>query len=826
MDDRHDETAGSEPSSLTPRQTSFTVIGRTSADLNKVRQRRSLPHSDYQPTGIYVTKGEHLELSYYQDTAVKIWAVFGVPELNTPVLKPLAFGYNSFDVPESGLLSFICGEAGHSVTVIIKGAYSGVPAFWLKETTNAMWQNMMVQYNNAPVVMLTSERAIIVVRYESARDHITDPEKLMTYYDELVRSQDDISGVLGEGETEWAIDPNKHLYVEADSLYMFATKGHMGFTGATALSYLLSGNPAQGWGPWHESGHQRQLSPMNWEDMTEVTVNIYSLATQERMEGRASRLDVEYPAIKEYLNSPHREFSRLPNHFQRVAMLWQLHLTFRNGFYPQLHQRYRLMQNPPQRSEDVRQRFIVETSLLTGRDLSTFFDRWGIYPTPETLRQISDLLPLEKNIWETDATTSFPIFLPVLTYFPELAHIRADLQADFRQTTRFSINEKWYGRYRYNVTRNGWVMSTLNHASAVNCRVSFDGDRCYVDTPIQIMPGERWAVNVVANVTSIEYEAASTQSYPLLLASIKNLFTDERYAVLKPGLTQVALDTYFSEANSVQPDNIHFRLLHRAQRLFLQNMIGSVQISANTISVLFSKPEFMNYNYALWGISYIYATLDQGSPSQSQLIENTWIRQASVDPDERYSITVSMNHSNTPYVLYSGTLAQTRIALTIRVLFTDYTMTQLTPLADQETVTALYATVNGNPVISIKNRADYRSYLNIAQHMLLQRTITKVVRTASSLSVHFTGEAYKQFNFKMYVNNAYVSEITQGEAYYSSVSNGVWTTSGKHDSDDNCQVTCDYKGATYVLYESNAADRRTETRAQDPYVTHCDPRDL
>ncbi|WP_217997910.1 M60 family metallopeptidase, partial [Pseudomonas syringae group genomosp. 3] len=207
MDDRHDETAGSEPSSLTPRQTSFTVIGRTSADLNKVRQRRSLPHSDYQPTGIYVTKGEHLELSYYQDTAVKIWAVFGVPELNTPVLKPLAFGYNSFDVPESGLLNFICQDAGHSVTVIIKGAYSGVPAFWLKETTNAMWQNMMVQYNNAPVVMLTSERAIIVVRYESARGHITDPEKLMTYYDELVRSQDDISGVLGEGETEWAIDP-------------------------------------------------------------------------------------------------------------------------------------------------------------------------------------------------------------------------------------------------------------------------------------------------------------------------------------------------------------------------------------------------------------------------------------------------------------------------------------------------------------------------------------------------------------------------------------------------------------------------------------------
>lgn len=826
MDDRHDETAGSEPSSLTPRQTSFTVTGRTSAYLNKVRQMRPRAHSDYQPTSIYATKGERLELSHYDESAGKISAVIGVPELNKPIVIDLSFGFNAIDVPESGLLSFIYQTPGKSVLISIKGSYSHVPAFTLKETTNAMWQTMMAQYNNAPVVMLTSERAIIVVRYESARLYITDPEKLMAYYDDVVRTQDLVSGVVEYGENEWSIDPNKHFYVEADTGYMFAVDGHMGYKGATALRHLLSGDTADGWGPWHESGHQRQINPMTWAGMTEVTVNIYSLATQERMEGRASRLDSQYPSIKQYLNSSHRVFSTLPSLFQKVAMFWQLHLTFGPTFYAQLHQRYRLMQNPPQQSGDIIQRFIVETSLLSGRDLSTFFDRWGIYPTPETLRQISDLLPLENNIWETDATTTFPIRLPVMMYFPELAHILADLQADFRQTTRFSINEKWYGRYRYNVTRNGWVMSTLNHASAVNCRVSFDGDRCYVDTPIQIMPGERWAVNVVANVTSIEYEAASTQSYPLLLASIKNLFTDERYAVLKPGLTQVALDTYFSEANSAQPDNIHFRLLHRAQRLFLQNMIGSVQISANTISVLFSKPEFMNYNYALWGISYIYATLDQGSPSQSQLIENTWIRQASVDPDERYSITVSMNHSNTPYVLYSGTLAQARIALTIRALFTDYTMTQLTPLADQETVTALYATVNGNPVISIKNRADYRSYLNIAQHMLLQRTITKVVRTASSLSVHFTGEAYKQFNFKMYVNNAYVSEITQGEAYYSSVSNGVWTTSGKHDSDDNCQVTCDYKGATYVLYESNAADRRTETRAQDSYVTHCDPRDL
>ncbi len=34
-----------------------------------------------------------------------------------------------------------------------------------------------------------------------------------------------------------------------------------------------------GWGPWHEAGHQRQQT-WKWSGLTEVTVNIYSMAVQ------------------------------------------------------------------------------------------------------------------------------------------------------------------------------------------------------------------------------------------------------------------------------------------------------------------------------------------------------------------------------------------------------------------------------------------------------------------------------------------------------------------------------------------------------------------
>ncbi|NAT39738.1 peptidase M60-like domain protein, partial [Pseudomonas syringae pv. actinidifoliorum] len=159
MDDRHDESADSLPASLTPKQTSFNVIGRTSAALSQVRQRRSLAHSDYQPTSIYVTKGQRLELAHYDESAGKISAVIGVPELNTPIVIDLKFGFNAIDIPQSGLLSFIYQTPGKSVLISIKGSYSYVPLFRLYETDPNTWRTRMDSLPNAPVVVFTSERA-------------------------------------------------------------------------------------------------------------------------------------------------------------------------------------------------------------------------------------------------------------------------------------------------------------------------------------------------------------------------------------------------------------------------------------------------------------------------------------------------------------------------------------------------------------------------------------------------------------------------------------------------------------------------------------------
>ncbi|WP_131817641.1 M60 family metallopeptidase [Photorhabdus australis] len=387
---------------MTENRKEIILHGNGSANEYKKIQRRSLAHSELQPTGFYVISGQEIIINVEGETHGSVNAVIGVPELNKPEKYLLTEGLNKFISKNEGLLSFTNNNSNGYVKIIVQSELQKVPSFKLNETNNTDWENMMELYSDAPVVQLSSERAIIVVRYNSAKKYLTDPNGLMKYYDDFIRFQDSISGILEDGKADYRVDPNKLLYVEADRLYMFATNGHMGFNGNAALQRLLTTN--NGWGIWHESGHQRQQSPYTWSGgtgMTEVTVNLYSAAVQEGFYGRASFMDKYYPKIKEYLVAEEKNFDAQDINI-KLGMLWQLRLTFGNGFYPQLHQVYRLMDSLPVSNDEKKQQFIISSSQLANINLADFFDKWGITPDDKTLEILKKLPPLEKNIWEND----------------------------------------------------------------------------------------------------------------------------------------------------------------------------------------------------------------------------------------------------------------------------------------------------------------------------------------------------------------------------------------------------------------------------------------
>lgn len=172
--------------------------------------------------------------------------------------------------------------------------------------------------------------------------------------------------------------------------FMYASGNHIGI-GYDSVAPLMNGKPVDeatptqsennlfGWGIAHEIGHV-----MDTFGKAEVTNNIYSLISQT-YDGKTNIL----PSRLELNNVYQKAFDKVsvggegvPNDvFVQLCMYWQLHLAYDNGteplkFYNELNKIYRT--DATVKSFSGMDKFAVGASKVAGKDLSTFFSRWGI----------------------------------------------------------------------------------------------------------------------------------------------------------------------------------------------------------------------------------------------------------------------------------------------------------------------------------------------------------------------------------------------------------------------------------------------------------------
>ncbi|GAB7532672.1 M60 family metallopeptidase [Pseudomonas sp. 3A(2025)] len=750
-----------------------------------------------------------------------LYAVIGVPELDTPTSFALALGQNIVTAPHAGLLSFINRSPSGHIDMVVDPVNARVPTFELGLNDNADWARQMAEHSSAPVVLLMSTRALVVVRYRSADLYLRDPEALMQNFELFIAAQDDISGIGDERLEDCRIDPSQLLYLEADRGFMFAAQGYMGFTGSGALSTLLSADRNTGWGPWHESGHQRQLDPFTWSQgsgMTEVTVNLYSMAAQEMFDGRAGRLDEVYPATRAYLQNPHRNYHTLANVFHKLAMLWQLRLTFGKSFYPQAHQLYRLMPDQPQNDDDKVQRFIVETSLLTGLDLTPFFDRWGLYATPRTLIGLGHLPVLSEPLWETDATHSFPLPLPRPDYIPLLAYLTANTRmvAFSANAFQLSIASEWLTPYRFEISVNEQTVAAVDDGVGENCTVFAD----YIEVPVTLTGQDKIDIFVVLGSHRHALLTSSRFHY-LFNIQLASLFTDRARTQLDPDITQADLDLLFAELQQWIVDPALFDLFHRAQGLLLVTTFRTVSITENSVTVTLAGEAYKNHDYQIGTRTRGFAELIKGVPLFSSLIAGVWRWIGVYDTTSEVMVRVIMNAGH-EYILFSGTVAQDLIARPIAALFTDDSMTALLPHVVQATLDPLWITVRGNFSLAPRNRARLLEKLGMAQCLLLLPTIERVEEASNGLSVYFSNDDFKNFIYFLRMNGAYVSEVNKGQNYYSSLNDRHWRTTVNIGSEDRCRIDVMFEGERYPLYQSPETTRVAESAEDtDKAMTLC-----
>ena len=144
-------------------------------------------------------------------------------------------------------------------------------------------------------------------------------------------------------------------------------------------------------GLWHEMGHHRQALNWDWNEVDEVTVNIYSLACLYELDSTITWLKGSevWDRVAAYLESPieNRNFNtdKTIRGNGRLAMFRQLWMAFGDEFYIRVH---KLAREDNARSEPrVKPRdldgdrhmahFMLLASEASGYDLTDFFRQWG-----------------------------------------------------------------------------------------------------------------------------------------------------------------------------------------------------------------------------------------------------------------------------------------------------------------------------------------------------------------------------------------------------------------------------------------------------------------
>lgn len=227
---------------------------------------------------------------------------------------------------------------------------------------------------------LKGERVLITASPACVKKYLlgsnTDPVQLLKKIDEATRIQDKISGL-----SEEQVDKHYIHYVEENhslDYYMYAYPHRTAYVG-DAIQHVLDINKftKDGWGPWHEARHMKQQSPWNFKNMTEVQVNLYSLAVEKAFtSNQPIRLKQEgaYTKAFQYLDQPSKNYDEISNLFVKVVMLWQLQLAYGEDFYPKLHQLYRDMPSNeiPQTDENKKQLFMIIASKVAKQNLIPF----------------------------------------------------------------------------------------------------------------------------------------------------------------------------------------------------------------------------------------------------------------------------------------------------------------------------------------------------------------------------------------------------------------------------------------------------------------------
>lgn len=340
--------------------------------------------------GFRVRIGAHTDTLWHLDRWERfpdISLAFAIQSKHTRAANPFG-GLVYIEVPQKTTVG--------NFTVKVSGAVEAAH-FVLGKTTPEQWAQMR-RDSLAPWGEIESGSLILTAPLEDLKK-LDNPAELLGFWDRIMMAQADLAG--------WPAVPTSPERIVFDQ-QISAGYLHSGYPimgplslAAPSLStaYMQRSDDFEGgrWGYYHELGHNHQSDDWTFRGTVEVTVNLFSLYSFEAVNGvpveKNPRGSAEFrKKLMSKVNWKHPDFSKL-DAFQALVMYEQLQQAFGWDTFKTLFRKYRALPDAerPETDLEKRDRWMVEFSRQTGRNLGPFFQAWGLETSPEAQASIGSL---------------------------------------------------------------------------------------------------------------------------------------------------------------------------------------------------------------------------------------------------------------------------------------------------------------------------------------------------------------------------------------------------------------------------------------------------
>lgn len=395
-----------------PQPRTFKVSPLVSPPDEALRLRQQFHWSDLQSTGFYLNPNE--PLTVFVESSVrdgpKPRLVLGPPALVHPdhgkehvpaqlvELPPLENGRNKI-VHNFGGIIYIrythraSDQPPPPVFLRLGDTAEPFPLFREGSTTDAQWKSML-DVTKVPFAEHDGKRVIITGLAKHAKKYADNGQRqqeLLDTYAHIIAIQDRFSALKYN-----ARDPRdrpsllRPMVVESvNSGVATATNYRAAIPNRLSDQIYWVPRLRNSWMVFHELGHQRQITrTWSWRAMTEVTVNIYSLANLREYKPPGHKNVAEWDNAKQYLTkaSKEKDFDSA-GFYLSLVMFEQLRVVFGDGFYHELHRdaRHTLVVD---KDADKKHHFMTKAAQLTGQDLTEYFTKWGLKPEDRTINEM------------------------------------------------------------------------------------------------------------------------------------------------------------------------------------------------------------------------------------------------------------------------------------------------------------------------------------------------------------------------------------------------------------------------------------------------------